>query len=1018
MILHGPSYVWVKLHGPYKDAAPKGAKGKFAVYASTTRELLSHLKQHSKVWDELTNNACEIHIGPTLKNAYNITCEQFLNPHTKLKHGSTIHIVPHVSGGGFALPAWAIIAIVTTAVSIAVDLAMTLLFPTKSKTNKSDSRTSKLLSGGLDSQKEGIPLPYVAGLDVLCGGNIIEASVDYPNAATIYSAKSSYTGGTSPSYGGGAVGSVGGVAPAGRYDASTGLMYADTGAFYSTGVAATIRDMSTLSAEKGGGSSGGNEIPNTLYTDAYARALLALCDGPIGGIVGSTPLAKAKNIFINEVALVDPGSGTYNYQGFTWEERVGSTGQAAVNVTPSIANDRDGGNVQFKHTITGDGIVQYAIGEVSTYDVAKVDIRIRVPALMDTDSNNNQTTTTVSVAVDYKRTTDLAWTPAGSGRYSGKSSSPIILHGMLNAPPLTGEDTWEFRVYRITADSTVDTLQNDTYLDGWNEYYNLDYKYDGTEGTASGVPTALLGVGFDMSQFSQTAYPEIGARVVGRKVRIPANYNPVTRVYATTGTGTSAGVWDGSFQTAATQNPVWHWYHLATSGGTTSPVGLGLPDTWFDKFSLYSVAQFCDEDLSGRPRYTLNKQFTDAEDGWQFLQDLAKTFGSFCYFTGSQVILVADRDQTTPDHYINNTQVEDGLFDYSTTAIGDQINEAIVEWDDPGDYFRKHAIRYRDTDSITQLRSAGVSNSGIVSQTYYKIGCTSEQEAYAFARRLVYSAQNENEIVTFNTLVGAAAYAPGQILAVHDVTVSPTVISGRISSTGSTTVTMDQTFSQLASTAYDLYVVVGNKLSILPISTVSSTTTTATVTPSSMTGISAGLPYGIVEHSTGVQPRLFRIADIQDAGDGKYTITAQFYDRSKYAWVDDDVAAPTITYSDYNSFYHLTAPTGLSVKQQAKQDPLRGTIHNIDVTWDHLAIAETVIRGYTISAKFPDGTIQTVSTGLNTYTFQNAPQGPYQFSVVAVNMKGNPGDAATTGFVLGYGTGSTTAYPPIIVGFA
>lgn len=1008
-------FVWVKLYGPFKDAAPKGCKKQFAVYANTMRELVSALKQHPALFDALQTQHPEFWVGDKdIKQSSNLTLEQFLNPHTTLTPGSTVHITPHVGGAAIALPAWAIAALISVAISAALAVAQMLLFPPPTTSEaKKNSRTSKLYSGNLNTQKENIPLSYIAGLDVLCGSNIIEASIDYPSSVATYSAKSGYTGST---YGGGGAGSIITPAPFGSFNATTGLDSADSGSYYGSGGSGARFELSHISADKGG-SSGGQTIADTIYTDAYVRVLCALGDGPVGGIVGATAQDKAKNIYLNEIQLVDSGTNNFNWPGVTWEERIGSVGQDTVAVTPSITSNVDGGSIQLKHTLVGGG-QQYQVVSVTAYDVAKVAIRIRVPQLVQSDKSGNQMATTVSIGVDYKRVSDATWTPAGSGSFSGKTSSGIVLEGFLPAPPLNGTDPWEYRLYRITPDSTDDKLLNDTVFDGHTEYFNLDYKYDGTEGTASGVPVALFGVGFDMAQFSDTNYPEIGVRMVGRKVRVPANYDPIARTYATTGVGTTGGgAWDGSFQTLATQNPVWHWYHLATSGGTSSPVGLGLPDTWFDKFALYKVAQWCDQDVNGRPRYTLNNQFTDTTDGWQFLQDLAKSFAAFCYFTGSQVVLVADQDQATPDHYVNNTMVDTGLFGYYTTEIGDQINEALVEWSDPGDYFRKKVERYRDDSNIAMLRLAGASNGGLVSQTYTKIGCTNRQEAYDFARRLVYTAQHEKEIVSFTTMLSAAAYAPGQIIAVQDITLATDQTCGRVSDTSATTVTLDQPFNQLANTAYDLYCVVGNVLVIRPIAQVTTTTQTSVVTPSDMTGIEAGLPYGIVQHGAGVQPVLYRITDIQDAGDGRYSVTGQFYDRAKYAWIETNVTPPVITYSNVNSAKTVSPPSNLAVTWHAHEDPVRGTIHYLEFSWDKNIDTNVVVRSYNASAKYPDGTVRVLSSDNGTSaTIINPPAGPYVFMVQAVNTLGKSSDLATISYTLAYGSHGQVLNPPTLIG--
>jgi len=59
--------------------------------------------------------------------------------------------------------------------------------------------------------------------------------------------------------------------------------------------------------------------------------------------------------------------------------------------------------------------------------------------------------------------------------------------------------------------------------------------------------SALVSVSVDSEQFS--SIPTRAYDIKGIIVRIPSNYDPVTRAYA--------GLWDGSFKLAWTDNPAW-----------------------------------------------------------------------------------------------------------------------------------------------------------------------------------------------------------------------------------------------------------------------------------------------------------------------------------------------------------------------------------------------------------------------------------------------------------------------------
>ncbi|MGQ7156753.1 host specificity protein, partial [Escherichia coli] len=114
--------------------------------------------------------------------------------------------------------------------------------------------------------------------------------------------------------------------------------------------------------------------------------------------------------------------------------------------------------------------------------------------------------------------------------------------------------------------------------------------------------TALLYIEFDSSQFNGSI-PQISCEPRGRVIRVPDTYDPETRTYS--------GTWTGAFKWAWTDNPAWIFYDLVV----TERFGLGdrLTAANIDKWTLYQVAQYCDQMVpdgkggSGtEPRYTCN----------------------------------------------------------------------------------------------------------------------------------------------------------------------------------------------------------------------------------------------------------------------------------------------------------------------------------------------------------------------------------------------------------------------------
>ncbi|MFX4087984.1 hypothetical protein ACKU27_23115 [Sphingobium yanoikuyae] len=980
--------VKVHLHGVFKDKMPDGHKRAKTFYVNRIKDVFDFLEQYYPIKQQLDITPAMVCVGPTLAKATSLSRDQLHG--WKVRDGAVIHIAPFISGHEITT-AMLVTALVTTAVSVGISLLMSLLFPPTQ--TKNDKRKSALYENGLNTNEEGVVLPYVAGDSVLCGFNVIETSVDITNS-----------GGANTS----------GSALAAIIEQKTGSTYLDVSgkgdasgtSVYDPGEGGYIAEV--VQGEKGGGKT----IANTTFSDATLRVLAAYGAGETGGIVGSTWEDKEKNILINEVPLRDRGTGARNCKGVSWTERRGIEGQTASPITPGVTNVFDAAVELRKLNTAGTQI--YITNTVTDSQVDSAKLRIRYNALLYTSKKGSQKTTDCTVGAEVKLANDTVWQPAGTWRIQEKSSDPIDRQFAIYAPAGAKDDAlpWMFRVFRVTEDSQDDRLQNDTAFRGWEEVRNIELAYDGSGGE---VPTALFGAAIDLAQFDANSWPEIALICAGQKVRVPDNYDPVTRTYS--------GVWNGAWKYAVTSNPVWHWYELATNAA----IACGVPESFFNPFSLYQCAQYCDQTVNGRPRFSLNKQFVDEQEGWQALRELAQSFRAVPYFAGSQIILAQDRPQTAVDHFVNNAVIKDGLFRYKSTKTQERINETFVEYDNMDDYGRKALVVYRDDAAIVRNRTLNLSNNGIVSNRVYKIGCTNKQEAYDYARLLTFISQREHETVEFDTMLAAAAYVPGQPIEIHDWNLSGLAPTGRVELVAPTYARMDNAITLKANTSYEARIYVGdNGMSVRPVAIQTADTLTADI-PFDTTDLEAGTPISIVETTaTGIKPRVFRIIDIKESGMASYTVTAQLHIEGKYAWLDSNVPVPDIPWSQVP--LNIPQPTGLKASNNSWVDDLTGVHHEINMSWDAvnvLPVGENLgqqipINGYVVEVMRPNTSVwERIYNGNSTFcTMQDAQPGTYTFSVRAINILNRSGEAALLKHDFTYGEGQEgQVLPPVFVGF-
>jgi predicted phage tail protein len=180
--------------------------------------------------------------------------------------------------------------------------------------------------------------------------------------------------------------------------------------------------------------------------------------------------------------------------------------------------------------------------------------------------------------------------------------------------------------------------------------------------------TALLYIEFDSSQFNGSI-PQISCEPRGRVIRVPDTYDPETRTYS--------GTWTAAFKWAWTDNPAWIFYDLVV----TDRFGLGdrLTAANIDKWTLYQVAQYCDQavpDGKGgngtEPRYICNVYVQDRNDAYTVLRDFAAIFRGMTYWGGDQIVALADMPRDV-DYSYTRANVIDGRFNYSSSTTKTDI---------------------------------------------------------------------------------------------------------------------------------------------------------------------------------------------------------------------------------------------------------------------------------------------------------------------------------------------------------
>lgn len=578
----------------------------------------------------------------------------------------------------------------------------------------------------------------------------------------------------------------------------------------------------------------------TLRSRAYARILDLVSEGEIEGLVDG-----AKSIYLDGTPLQNP-DGSFNFQNVSYDTRVGTNTQTYMSGFGGVESETTV-NTEVKASAS-------VVRTISDADVNAARITISLPALYFQNSQGDLEGQSVQIAVDVQLNGG-SYVEVLSDTISGKTTSKYQRSYRVQ---LTGTGPWNIRLRRITTDTTNPRLQNKTFWDSFTSIIDSKLRYPNS---------ALVSMRFDASTFS--GVPTRAYDLKLKRVQVPANYNAATRTYT--------GAWNGTFQTAWTDNPAWCFYDLVTN--TRYGLGEFIDPAQVDKWALYAISQYCDElvddGLGGtEPRFTCNLYLQSRAEAYKVVQDLASCFRSMVYWASGSLTLSQDAP-SDPVALYSQANVVDGAFSYSGSSAKARHTVALVTWNDPEDLYAQKVEYVEDQDAIARF--------GVVPTEVVAIGCTSRGQAARVGRWLLYSERHESETVTFQTGIEGAVARPGQVIKVADASRAGVRLGGRVRSATTSAITMDAAVN-LGGASWTLY-------AMLPDGTVgesqaasASGNTVNLVTPLA-DAPQAGAQW--VMSATTVEAQTFRVLTVVEQEGGVIEITGLKHDQDKYDAVEN-----------------------------------------------------------------------------------------------------------------------------------
>ena len=502
--------------------------------------------------------------------------------------------------------------------------------------------------------------------------------------------------------------------------------------------------MTNIKARKGGSSKPRTpvEMPDNLISKDKIKLLLAVSDGEV---VNDFSL---KQLHFGGVPVQNE-DGSYNYEGVIAEFRPGTQTQDYIQ-----GFSESSAEFQVAREVTHN--TPYTL-TVSNKNLSAIRFRLLWPRVLTQKDNGDM----VGSVVEYK--IEMAVDGASyqtylTGKIDGKNTTGGYDRSIRVNLPQNFTSQVLIRVSRVTPDAdgvkVVDAFQVQSYA----EVIDAKFRYP---------LTAMLYVEFDSDLF-QNQIPTISLKKKWKIIQVPSNYDPINRTYS--------GTWDGVFKWAWSNNPAWVLYDLIMNQRYgLDQRELGIP---VDKWSLYEVAQYCDElvpDNRGgmEPRYLMDVIVQSQVEAFQLVRDICSAFRGMTFYNGESLSIIVDKPRD-PVYLFTADNVVDGVFVRTFPSEKTMYTSCNVMFDDEENQYEQDVEPVFNPDAAMRF---GHNPTSITA-----IGCTRRTEANRRGRWILQTNLSATT-VSFSTGLEGMIPSCGDVIYVADPhwqSAFNLVLSGRI----------------------------------------------------------------------------------------------------------------------------------------------------------------------------------------------------------------------------------------------
>ena len=723
-----------------------------------------------------------------------------------------------------------------------------------------------------------------------------------------------------------------------------------------------------LSGAGGGGNRNGGGSPapvpveqsNSLRQEQKISLLYLIGEGECQGF---PPGDARKYVFLDGVPAVN-ASGIVNYN-LDIEWRAGHATQTVIPGFNVISQTRAVGT-QMRHAVALEQ-------QITDTDTDAFEVTVRVPTLQTAFDDG---------AIEGARVQWRVSLSSDGGAFvilqdvtvTEKSSGPFVKHTRYD---LIGSAPWTVRVERLTVDSVSLRLQDSTF---WDTLTEINY------GTGSFDGVAVIGVrNVDAREFS--SIPEVAIEWLGRRVKVPTNYNGTTRTYS--------GSFNGSLKTEWTDNPAWVLYDLLND-----PIAAcGLPAIDLDIYDYYELSQWAD---AQNPKLSININIATQEDAIEVLRTVASRVFSILMRRGSEVVPVIDNVSSIIKASFGDANtlskdeqfVESGNFSYSTTKIGQRPAVANVTYQNPANFFDAIVERVIYQPAVDWHEQRGIVPPEIDITAF---GCSNISEARQYGLYHLVTNFHQYRSVALETGPEGGRVSPGDNITVFDNVrqLDTKHGAGRLVAASRTSLQLDEPYTFDANKTYtvQVYNAGSNSISAIAVNNPVASATVLQCTTELDFDPVVGSPYSV--STVTLEPELFRVLEARESDSDLLThsITAISQMPNKWAVVNDGAAAePQDTVDLPNPFAIPPKPINFfGVTSPSLSYRSNGYLQKLDLLW-HIEDPIGNVREFNLEQRTvdqPDSawTPLAITTGAY-YVWPALRPGNYEFRVQSVSLTG------------------------------